>query len=123
MINENAKDQDEFEYDLNEASEVVWNNIPAYMREKYGIEDILKVLDIEFDYLELAGFVLKEGEELPFSSYPEEIDCDELQIYILKNAKKADIFLTYDELDEILDAENIYLDMNGMLSDAGEWLN
>lgn len=122
MINEKDKD-DEFEYDIDEAAEVVWNNIPPNLKKKYEFEDIQKILEIEADYLEAAGIILKEGEEPPVHNYPVETDWDEMQYYIISNAVKENIILNYDELDEILDAETIYYDINGRLGDEGEYLN
>ncbi len=119
----NVQNDDDFEYDLDEAVEVVCENIPQSLREKLDTEDIYTILEIEADYMEKVGILLKEGEELPVHNYPFETDWDELQYYIISNAVKVDIFLTYDELDEILDAETMYYEMNGALGDAGEYLN
>ncbi len=123
MINTEDKENDEFEYDLDEAAEIVWENVSLVLKNKYEFEDIQAILEIEFDYLESAGIILKEGEELPVNDYPVEIDWDEMQYYIITNAVKKNIILNYDELDEILDAESIYYDRNGALGDAGEYLN
>ncbi len=122
MINKSEEKDDEFEYDLDEAAEVVWEHIPLQLKNKYEFEDIQKILEIEFDYLDVIGVLLKDGKE-SIHNYPVDIDWDELQYYIISNAVKKDIILTYDELDEILDAETIYYDMNGRLGDAGEFLN
>lgn len=123
MINKNKEKDDEFEYDIDEAAEIVWNNIPQNLKKKYELEDIQKILEIEFDYLDSIGVILKDGEEPPIHDYPVETDWDEMKYYIITNAVKKNIILNYDELDEILDAESIYYDMNGALGDAGEYLN
>ena len=46
-----------------------------------------------------------------------------MEKHIVDTAIKNDIFLNYDELGDILDAELIYYDMNGALGDIGEYLN
>jgi hypothetical protein len=42
---------------------------------------------------------------------------------IVDTAIKNDIFLNYEELADIMEAELIYYDMHGALGDAGEYLN
>lgn len=116
-------DDEEFFYDLDEATEVVWENIPQYLRDKYDYEDIYFILELEFDYLDALGIMVDEGEDFPICLYPIDINQEEMEKYIVTTAIKNDIFLTYEELGDIMDAELIYYDINGALGDAGEFLN
>jgi hypothetical protein len=114
---------DEFYYDLDEAVEVVMENIPQSLREKYSFEEIYLILETEFDYLDSIGIFVDESEEMPVCEYPRDIDQQKMEKHIVDTAIKNDILLTYDELGDILDAELVYYEMNGALGDAGEYLN
>ena len=120
---DNIKNENEFVYDTDEAAEVVWNNIPKNLQQKYSLEDILFILEIEFDYLDSIGIMIGEGEEYPICDYPRDIDQPKMEKHIVDTAIKNDILLNYDELGDILDAELIYYEMNGALGDIGEYLN
>jgi len=114
---------DEFYYDLDEAVEVVMENIPQSLREKYSFEEIYFILETEFDYLDSIGIFVDESEEMPVCEYPRDIDQQKMEKHIVDTAIKNGILLTYEELVDILDAELIYYEMNGALGDAGEYLN
>lgn len=124
MINHHYQPDDEqFVYDLDDAIGVVWENIPQYLREKYSFGEIYFILETEFDYLDSIGIFVDEDEEMPICEYPRDIDQDRMEKHIVDTAIKNDIYLSYDELADIMEAELIYYDMNGALGDAGEWLN
>ncbi len=124
MLNKNEEqDDDQFFYDLDEAAEVVWENIPQFLRGKYAYGEIYFILETEFDYLDSIGLVLEDDEEPAIHDYPVDIDQPKMEKYIIEKATGIGILLTHEELDEILDAELIYYDMNGALGDAGEYLN
>ncbi len=123
MISSNEKDNDKFYYDLDEATEVVWENIPQALREKYAYGEIYFILETEFDYLDSIGIFVDESEEMPVCEYPRDIDQQKMEKHIIDTAIKNGILLTYEELGDILDAELIYYEMNGALGDAGEYLN
>jgi len=112
-----------FYYDLDEATDVVWENISQKLRDKFSYEDIYFILEQEFDYLDSIGIMLKEGEKMPLCEYPRDINQAEMDKYIMTQAIKNDIFMTEDEFEEIMTAELEYYDMNGSLGDAGEHLN
>jgi hypothetical protein len=113
----------EFFYDLNDASEIVWKNIPQHLRDKYAFGEIYFILEIEFHYLDSLGIFLNEDKEPPIHDYPIEIDWPKLLKYIVEKAIMNSIDLNEEELGDILDAELIYYDMNGALGDAREFLN
>lgn len=123
MNTDNAKKEDDFVYDTDEAAEVVWNNIPKNLQEKYSLADICFILETELDYLDSIGIMFNEDEEMPICNYPIDIDQPKMEKHIINTAIKNDIFLNYDELGDILDAELIYYEMNGALGDIGEYLN
>ena len=120
---DNIENENEFVYDTDEAVEVVWNNIPKNLQEKYSLEEIRFILETELDYLDSIGLIPGENEEYPICDYPQDIDQPKMEKHIVDTAIKNDIFLNYDELGDILDAELIYYDMNGALGDIGEYLN
>lgn len=121
--NEPNDANEEFYYDLDEAIEVVWKNIPQYLREKYEKADIYFILELEFNYLDSIGIMVGEDEESRISNYPVDINQDEMEKYIVTNSIQKDILLTYEELGDILDAELVYYDMHGAAGDMGEYLN
>jgi len=124
MLNEKKEqDDDQFFYDLDEAAEVVWENIPQTLRGKYAFGEIYFILETEFDYLDSIGIFVDESEEMPVCEYPRDIDQKKMEKHIIDTAIKNDILLNYEELADILDAELIYYEMNGALGDAGEYLN
>jgi hypothetical protein len=124
MLNKNDEQgDDQFFYDLDKAAEVVWENIPQELREKYAYGEIYFILETEFDYLDSIGIMVDENEDMPVCEYPRDIDQPKMEKHIIDTAIKNDILLTHDELGDILDAEMIYYDMNGALGDGGEYLN
>lgn len=123
MNKKEEKNDDEFFYDLDEAAEVVWQNIPQTLRDKYAFGEIYFILEAEYEYLDSIGIFLEEGEEMPKCNYPIDIDQPKMEKHIIETAISNGTLLNYDELGDILDAEMIYYDMNGALGDAGEYLN
>ena len=120
---DNIKNENEFVYNTDEAAEVVWNNIPKNLQEKYSLEEIWFILETELDYLDSIGLIPGENEEYPICDFPRDIDQPKMEKHIVDTAIKNDIFLNYDELEDILDAELIYYEMKGMLGDMSEYLN
>ena len=112
-----------FEFDLDDALDVVWENIPDNLKSKFTFEQIKIVLELEQEQLEELGIILPEGAPEPICKYPIHIDWDELKYQIAFRAVKHDIFITDDELDQILDAETFYLQINGQISDMDDLLN
>ena len=117
------KDENEFCYDIDDASQTVWENIPEKLKYKLEIEDIYFILELEFNFLESVGLIYDEDEKFPVCDYPKDINQDAMEEYIMLEAIQNDIYISYDELEDILDAELIYYDLNGALGDAGEYYN
>lgn len=118
-----TQDDNDFIYNPDEAAEVVWNNIPQNLQEKYSLEEIYFMLHAEFDYMNSIGMVLDEDEELPVFNYPIDVDETKMKNYIGAKAIKNRILTNDDELSLILEAESIYFEMNGALQDRREYLN
>jgi hypothetical protein len=121
-MNPQNNNRDVFCYDIDEAVKVVWANIPQNLRDQYEFDEIYFIIELLNDYLDFT-IGIKEGEELPICQYPVDIDEDEMRRYIIRNSIDNDIFLTYEELEEILAAELIYYEINGATGDAGQFLN
>jgi hypothetical protein len=104
------------EYITEDAAKVVYENITPELQEKLSLEDILSILDIEFEYLEQSGVTASPDSIVPL---PIEIDDKEMEYYIINECAKQDIFLTPEELEEILEAEVVYLRSLGLIDDEG----
>ncbi len=111
------KIEERFFYDLDNATDVVSENISQNLLEKFEYEDLYLILELQFNYLDSIGIMIEESEQLPVCYYPKEIDQEEMEIYIVINAIKNDVFLSYEELEEILTAELIYYKINGALEE------
>jgi hypothetical protein len=82
------------------------------LQERFESEKIQVILSLEFDYLGSLGFLANEDMEEPTSI---EIDEDLLQYYIIYEAVKYDVYLTYEELQEILLLELDYMYLMGFI--------
>ena len=110
--------EERFFYDLDKATDVVYENLSQKLSEKFEYEDLYFILELQYEYLDSIGIMIEETEQFPLCDYPKEIDQDEMEIYIVTNAIKNDIFLSYEELEEILTAELIYYKINGALEEV-----
>ena len=117
------KEVNEFEFAIEDALDVVLDNISESLKSKFTREQVKIVLELEQEQLEELGIILPEGAPEPICKYPIHIDWYELKYQIAFRAAKNDIFITDDELDQILDAETFYLQINGQISDMDELLN
>ena len=122
MLGDNKND-DEFIYDLDEATKVVWENIPFALSDKFAYGEIYHILEIEFHYLESIGIMLDEDAEPRIHDIPIEVDWGKLQKHVIDTALATGLDLSLDEFEDIMDAELIYYDINGALGDAGEYYN
>lgn len=109
-------DDDEPTYVTEEAAEVVYENISEELKEKLDTEDIVEILEVEFEYQQQTGLV---SDQEPIVDIPMDVDFDAMEYFIINECVKKDIILTYDELREILDAETIYLRSLGLIDDEG----
>lgn len=114
------EENDEFEYDDEEAVKVIMEHITSQLKEKLEVEDILRILDYKDEYFDENGLL---SEEPRISGLPVEIDTKEMIAYIQQKGIENDLILTPEEIENILDAELIYLDQNGMIEDIGKYYN
>ncbi|MEI7474792.1 MAG: hypothetical protein WCK67_08430 [bacterium] len=117
------KEENKFEFDIEDALDIVLENISESLKSKFTRELVKIVLELEQVYLEELGIILPEGAPEPICNYPINVDWDELKYQIAFRAVKDDIFITEEELDQILDAETLYLQINGQISDMDDLLN
>jgi hypothetical protein len=118
-----SQENNQFVYDLEDATNVVMQNLSQHLLLKYFHEDISFILKQQMEYLSSIGLMYDEDQEMPICEYPVTLDQEALENYIMTNAIRNDIYLSYDELDDILDAELVYYKMNGAIGDIGEILN
>ena len=107
---------DDSDYIVEEAVETVYENISDDLKEKLDIEDIIVILEVEFEYQQQTGLV---SDEESIVDIPREVDFDAMNYFIINECAKKEIILTYDELEEILDAETIYLESLGLIDEEG----
>jgi len=107
---------DEPLYVVEDAAEVVYENISEELKEQLDIEDIIKILEVEIEYQEKTG-IISDQESMVY--IPMDVDFDAMEYFIINECVKKDIILTYDELREILDAETIYLRSLGLIDNEG----
>jgi hypothetical protein len=112
----------ENDYINEDAAEMILENIPNEMREKFDFDDIMLILNIIEDYYEILE--LKDAENTvenkvipPELGAPVDLDEEELKYHIIKNAAGNGLILTEEELAEILYAELLYLDDIGWLKE------
>jgi hypothetical protein len=103
-------DEDSF-YFSEEAAEAIYDDISEELQEKLDFEDIIRILEVEEEYHELAETSNKK------SVGDRPVDVDAKEYYIINACVKDDIILTYDELREILDAETRFLESEGLIDD------
>jgi hypothetical protein len=109
-----------FFYCFDDAVEVIFQNISNQIRFKYTWEDISLILEIKDEYYDLCCQQLDDNIVCDF---PIEINEDEMRSFIILHASLNDLKLPEEDLNEILDAELVYFEQNGAISDAGEYLN
>lgn len=104
------------EYIIEDAARIVNDNISLELKLKLSFEDIIKVLDIEFDYQQQIGLT---DETVELCGYPYPGNEDDMQEYIINKCAKVGINLTPNEVDEILDAKLIYLKKKRLIDEEG----
>lgn len=107
-------------YFVEDAAEIVHDNISPYLQNKFTIEDIIEILEAEFEFLVKVGIA---GERSPIINIPIEIpaqlDEDAMEYFIINNCAKRGVILAKEELAEILEAEMIYLEQLGLIDEEG----
>lgn len=109
-------DENEPIYVTEDAAEVVYENISDELKEKFDIEDIIKILEVEFEYQQKTGLA---SDQESIVDVPRGVDFEAMEYYIIHECVKSDIILTHEEFLEILEAETIYLDSLGLVDDEG----
>lgn len=107
---------EEPEYIVEDAAEVVLQNIPLDLQEKFTFDDIVKILETEFEFLQESNVT---SEHKSIVEIPVELDEDAIKYFIINRCAKKNILLTYNELQAILDAEFIYTDQQGLIDHEG----
>lgn len=116
------KDENEFQYDYEDAANVILENISRDLQNKLNSDDIVKILELKDDYFEEVGIIPADDKE-SICDYPMELDEEAMNLFIVTNAVRDNIILTMEEMVEIMDAELIYLEINGQLSDPSHFFN
>jgi hypothetical protein len=80
--------------------------------ERLEPEDIQTILLLEWEYL---GSIEASEKEENKNSVPIDVDEDDLLYYVIFNAVKHNIYLSYGELDEIISLEFDYMEEYGLL--------
>jgi len=102
--------EDEFYYNAEEAAEVVWDNVPDAIREKFVFEDILRMLQTEEEILTEWGVYIPEDE--PDPEVPVEFEWEQLKYEIIYRLVPENIYLSDEEIQSVLDAELVYFRMH-----------
>lgn len=112
-------------YIVVDAAEVVFNNISKELCDKLSYDDIIEILETEFEYPQSVGFASEESSvvNIPIE-VPAKLDEDAMAYFIINQCAKKGIYLNFDELQEILDAEILYLEQQGLIDeDVSQYLN
>jgi len=102
----------EFKYDEEFASYFIHNRVSDPIAERLEAEDIQIILHLEWEYLDAIGIIEKKDTK---NIEPIEVDEDALQYYVIFNAVKHNIYLSYEELEEIIGLEFDYMEEYGLL--------
>jgi hypothetical protein len=103
-------------YFLEEAARVIYRNISSGTRLKYSYGDILQILDFEFDYYRKEGLTKNKD---ALGGFPVPVDEERKKLFILRACNKIGLVLFFHELEEMLDAELIYLKEIGAIDEEG----
>lgn len=100
-------------YVTEDAAKVIYDNISPALRGKLSIDQIGNLLDISLGFYEEKGLIGNDtpNEENPF------IDINELNKYILDTSSEQGFNLSSEEVNEILDAEVIYMKQIGIIDE------
>lgn len=117
MKNKN-EEEEEFEYNDEDATEIILENISDSLKNKLDFDDIMALLEIKDEYFEKV----RVNEEANGNA-PVNIEWDAMNLFIITNAVQYDIILSMEEMEEIIEAELIYLKINEQVADPTELEN
>jgi hypothetical protein len=103
-------------YVTEDAAKVVYENISDELKEKLDVDDIIKILEVEFEYQQKTGLV---SDQESIVDVPRGVEFDAMEHFIIHECVKSNIILTHEEFLELLEAETIYLDSLGLIDDEG----
>ena len=113
----NENEDEELEYDIDEAVEFIRSTISDELNEKLSDKDIVKLLDLEAEYIEME--YQKSEKSKPYLSFDLRTrDEDKLNDYVERNAVKYNINLEIEEVEEIMDAELDYMEDAGLTEEG-----
>jgi len=104
-------------FDDEEVIEVIMDSISDDLRKKLSREDIRIIIDLEFKYLEIVNLLI-DPDNPSLVTYMADLDGDAMDAYVIEKAQIRGIPLSTDELQEIWAGEDVYYDINGMLSEV-----
>ncbi|MDP3928854.1 MAG: hypothetical protein Q8R57_07510 [Bacteroidota bacterium] len=103
------------EYDDDEdacASLFILNRLSKPIAERLDLEDVITIVNLEWEFVAAI-----KAEELASNSNLNKIEVNEndLEYYVIYNAVKHNILLSYSELKEIISLEFDYFKKNGLV--------
>lgn len=106
--------ENEIVYIVEDAAKVVYESISEELKKRLNIDDIIEILDKEFEYQQEVGMAGNEDSRSTIEiDIPFDLNEDEMKYYIINNCTKSGIILTYDELNQILEGEDNYFESIG----------
>lgn len=105
-------------YSLRAAAQMIYWNISATLRGKYGIEIIYRILELMDDFFDEEGINIYTGQELPISNIPPEVDENDMHAYIKTQLAGSSLRIEDNELTEILQEELRYCESIGAVGDS-----
>lgn len=103
-------------YVTKDAAQVVYENISDELKEKLELDDIVEILEVEFEYQQQTGLV---SDQESIVDIPMDVDSDAIEYFIIHECAKRGIILTYEELEDIMEGETVYLRSLGLIDDEG----
>jgi hypothetical protein len=116
-LNTEMKEQEEeFEYINEDATKIILENISNELIDKLDFIDIMHLLELKDEYFKKIGIIKEKGQE-SICTYPIDLDAEAMNLFIITNALQYNILLKVEEMEEIMNAEFIYLEINGQLDE------
>lgn len=108
-----------FDYNLEDALEAMLQVLPKKIKEKFSYDDLFAILEIEELLLDECGVNVQENEKERICEIPIEPDWDYIKYQMIHLACKKGIYLSFEELEQILEAELYYYKINGAVEEDG----
>jgi hypothetical protein len=118
-----AQKNELFQYNIEDAVAVIWDNIDEMIKNKFSYEDVYRIVEIENEILTELGINVPDDDFGNEFDIPIEVDWDKVKSDMICRLELESIRISMEEIDDILDAELLYYELNGALRDAGEYLN